>query len=389
MIDTHEALKELVKTARQAECVAVDTEFVWEDTFYPRLGIIQLGWSEADCFLIDVAAIEDLSPLGDLLADEETVKILHDAQQDLWILKQATGITACRIFDTRCAAGFAGLGSTLSLSNLLRMCLDVQLPKTETRTDWLQRPLSEEQLDYALDDVRYLPALREHLLRAIRHLEREAWLDNELALYDDASLYDDRDPDVRYQRVKGTGRLSRHELAVVRELAAWREAEAKVRDIPRNRVLSDEAFLDIARRKPHNLSALQRLRRISDREAERYGDLLLSAVKRGLMLDENECPLASENSRPNPFEDARLDFAMAFMRGQCLSNGLDIALVASKADVKDVVANGQAGKHSRLLGGWRYEFLGADLLELLSGKFALGVDPETHLPALIRQRSQM
>jgi ribonuclease D len=384
MIKTLEALKDVVKQAREAECVALDTEFVWEDTFYPRLGIIQLGWSATDCFLIDAVSIDDLSPLGDLLADEQTVKILHDAQQDLWILKHATGMTPKCIFDTRCAAGFAGMSSTLSLSNLLRMCLDVQLPKTETRTDWLQRPLSEDQLDYALDDVRYLPALRDHLLQAVKDRAPEAWLEDELMLYNDVSLYEDRDPDLQYQRVKGTGRLSRHELAVVRELAAWREAEAKVRDIPRGRVLSDDVFLEIARRKPQTTDALQRLRRVSGREMERYGEVLLSAVKRGMALGENECPVASENSRPNPVEDARLDLAMAFMRGQCLSKALDIALVASRADVKDVVAHGAAGKHSRLLDGWRYEFLGADLLALLSGKHAIGVDPETQLPTLIR-----
>ena len=384
MIETQDALQEVIQNARKAECVALDTEFVWEDTYYPRLGLIQLGWSEADCFLIDAVALNDLSPLGDLLADEQTVKILHDAQQDLWILKHATGVASRCVFDTRCAAGFAGMSSTLSLSNLLRMCIDVQLPKTETRTDWLQRPLSDEQLDYALDDVRYLPALRTHLLRAVRHREREAWLQDELSLYDDPVLYDDRDPDVQYQRVKGIGRLSRHELAVVRELAAWREAEAKVRNVPRNRVLGDDAFLEVARRKPHTKEALQRLRRVSGRDAERYGEVLLSAVKRGMGLDERDCPPASDQSRPNPFDDARLDLAMAFMRGRSLADGLDIGLVASRADVKDLVSNGENGKHSRLLSGWRYEFLGADLLALLSGKHAIGVDAKTHLPTLVR-----
>lgn len=389
MITTHDALQDVVKRAQQAQCVALDTEFVWEDTYYPRLGVIQLGWSETDCFLIDAVALNDLSPLGDLLADVQTVKILHDAQQDLWILKHATGVSPQCIFDTRCAAGFAGMSSTLSLSNLLRMCLDVQLPKTETRTDWLQRPLSDDQLDYALDDVRYLPALRENLLRSIRRQGREDWLEDELKLYDDAALYDDRDPDVQYQRVKGIGRLSRHELAVVRELAAWREAEAKVRNVPRNRVLGDDAFVDIARRKPHTLSALKRVRRVSEQDQERYGKVLLSAVNRGMKLDERDCPPAMDRGRPNPFEDARLDLAMAFTRGQCLSAGLDIALVAARADVKDVVTHGENGKYSRLLSGWRYAFLGADLLALLNGKHAVGVDAETHLPTLIRERSDV
>ncbi|MDA0712136.1 MAG: ribonuclease D, partial [bacterium] len=176
MISTEAGLKDVVRQARQSDCVALDTEFVWEDTYYPRLGIIQIGWSETNCFLIDAVAISDLSALGDLLTDAQTVKILHDAQQDLWILRHATGVTPCRIFDTRSAAGFSGMSSTLSLSNLLRACLNVQLAKTETRTDWLQRPLSDDQLDYALDDIRYLPALYHHLEALALELGRGEWL---------------------------------------------------------------------------------------------------------------------------------------------------------------------------------------------------------------------
>lgn len=385
LITTCTALKPVIDRARAASCVALDTEFVWEHTFYPRLGIIQVGLSDTDCHLVDAPAIDDLSPLGSLLGDASVVKILHDAQQDLWILKHATGIAPKNVFDTRCAAGFAGMSSTLSLVNLLRTCLSVPLSKTETRTDWLRRPLSDEQLAYAADDVRYLPALRNHLLDAVRKRDRAAWLADELALYDDPALYDDRNPDEQYLRVKGTGRLSRRELAIVRELAIWREGEARTRDVPRNRVIDDEAMVEIARKKPHKAEALNRLRSLNTRDIGRISNAILNAVKQGLLLDERDCPPDAAPAQPNPFHEARLDLAMAFLRGRCLSEGIDIALVASRADVKDLVANGRAQSDNRLLKGWRREFLGGDLLDLLNGKHGIGIDAKTRLPELLRE----
>ena len=275
MIDTPDALQALVDRALDAPFVAVDTEFVWEKTYYPWLGIVQVGLAHDDCHLIDAVALKDLSPLGAVLASQDTVKILHDAQQDLWILRLATGAWPRNVFDTRCAAGFAGLGSTMSLSNLLRTCLDVQLAKTETRTDWLKRPLSDNQLDYALDDVRYLPALRDHLLSAIHRRDRDTWLAEELSRYDDEELYNDRVPEDQYARVKGTGRLSRRDMAILRELASWREREAQKANVPRNRVLSDDAMVQISRRKPHSIRSLKRLRGILDETAQKYGEIIL------------------------------------------------------------------------------------------------------------------
>jgi ribonuclease D len=385
MIDTPDALQALVNRALNAPYVAIDTEFVWERTYYPCLGIVQVGLSEDDCHLIDAVALSDLSPLGALLSDRDTVKILHDAQQDLWILRRITGAVPCNIFDTRCAAGFAGLGSTLSLGNLLRTCLDVELPKTETRTDWLQRPLSDEQLAYALDDIKFSPALRDHLLSAIHRLDREVWLREELSRYDAAELYDDRVPEEQFARVKGTGRLSRRDMAIVRELAAWREREAQHVDRPRNRVLTDDVMVEIARRKPHSIRSLKRLRGVAEETVKQYGDIILGAVREGLMIDEKDCPPVSPPAHPNLFEDARQDLAMAFLRGRCLSSGIDISMVASRADVKALVSNGRSGNGSPLCSGWRHEFLGADLLGLLKGEHAIGIDPETHLPELLRE----
>ncbi|MYC14622.1 MAG: ribonuclease D [Gemmatimonadetes bacterium] len=386
LINTPNELETLVNRALDAPCVGIDTEFVWEQTYYPRLGIIQVGLSENDCHLIDAVTLSDLSPLGTLLSDPHTVKILHDAQQDLWILRRITDAIPCNIFDTRCAAGFAGLSSNLSLGNLLRMRLNIQLPKTETRTDWLRRPLSDKQLEYALDDVRFLPALREHILTDIQRRGRENWLAEELRQYDIAKLYDDRAPEEQYTRVKGTGRLSRRDMAIVRELAAWREKKARQVDRPRNRVISDDAIVQIARRKPQSIQSLKRVRGIARATINQYGNSLLNTVQRGLAIDEKNCPPISLPVRPDPFEDARLDLAMAFMRGQCLSEGIDIAMVASRSEVKEFISSQKNATDNPLHTGWRREFLGADLTALLTGKHAIGINPNTRLPNLLRDK---
>ena len=384
LINTPNALETLVNRALDAPCVGIDTEFVWEQTYYPRLGIIQVGFSENDCHLIDAVTLSDLSPLGALIANRHTVKILHDAQQDLWILRRITDAIPCNIFDTRCAAGFAGLSSTLSLGNLLRMRLNIQLPKTETRTDWLRRPLSDNQHAYALNDVRYLPALREHLLTDIQRRDRENWLAEELRQYDVAKLYDDRAPEEQYTRVKGTGRLSRRDMVIVRELAAWREKKARQVDRPRAWIIRDDALVQIARRKPQSIQSLKRLRGIPRSAINQYGNSLLNAVQRGLAIDEKNCPPISPPERPNPFDDARLDLAMAFLRGQCLSEGIDITMVASRSEVKEFISRKKNATDNPLHTGWRYEFLGADLIALLNGKHAIGIDPDTRLPWLLR-----
>ncbi len=384
LINTPNELETLVNRALNAPCVGIDTEFVWEQTYYPRLGIIQVGLSENDCHLIDAVTLSDLSPLGTLLSDPHTVKILHDAQQDLWILRRITDAIPCNIFDTRCAAGFAGLSSNLSLGNLLRMRLNIQLPKTETRTDWLRRPLSNNQHAYALDDVRFLPALREHLLTDIHRRGRENWLAEELRQYDIAKLYDDRAPEEQYMRIKGTGRLSRRDMAIVRELAAWREQKARQADRPRAWIMRDDAIVQIARRKPQSIQSLKRVRGIARATINQYGNSLLNTVQRGLAIDEKNCPPISPPVRPDLFEDARLDLAMAFLRGQCLSEGIDTAMVASRSEVKEFISPKKNATDNPLHTGWRREFLGADLTSLLTGKHAIGINPNTRLPWLLR-----
>ena len=385
MIDTTDSLASLIEQARRSGCVALDTEFVWERTYYPKLGVVQLGWSEEDIHLIDVLAVDDLAPLGRLLEDPDVVKILHDAQQDLTILRRATGGRPQNIFDTQRAAGFAGLRSSISLVGLLRAVLDVDLPKTESRTDWLRRPLSKRQTAYALDDVRYLPALREALLDRVAQKGHLDWLGEELAAYDDPTLYDEKEPQEQYKRLSGTGRLGLKDLAVLRELAAWREEEARRRDRPRGFVAPDAALVSWARRKPRSPERVEPAKGFSEKQAHRYGTAIAEAVERGLESSYDDLPRPPAHSANEDVEDAQLYLALSYLKGKCLAEGIDPALVGSRAEVKDLVSEG-AGAASNghlLLHGWRGAFLGNDLLKLLRGERAIEVDAETGLPALV------
>ncbi|MDY6911793.1 MAG: ribonuclease D [Chloroflexota bacterium] len=386
MIETPQVLASVVERAMQSQCVALDTEFVWERTYYPSLGVIQIALSAEETFLIDVPAIGDVSPIGKLLANPRVVKILHDAPQDLTILRQATGAFPLNIFDTRCAAGFVGLKSTISLQDLLRNLLGVHLPKTETRTDWLRRPLSEKQLEYASDDVRYLHATRETILSQVQDKGREGWLAEELAEYNDPKLYEEKDSQQQFRHVKGAGRLAARKLAILQKLTEWREDEARRQNHPRAHVVSDEVLINLTKQKPQFISQLKSVKGLSEREIQRYGAEVLKAIEKGLSINEKDCPQPPIRHEDGDSVNARIDFALAFMKGKSADSGIDPALVASRSEIRALVCkwpNAAPENHS-LLRGWRREFLGEELLTLLSGQHSVRLDPKTGLPRLYR-----
>ena len=369
IITTKEALGELVEQAKRIGYLALDTEFIWERTYYPKLGLIQVGFSKEECFLIDVLAGLDLNPLADLLVNANIVKILHDAQQDLIILRQTTGAYPKNIFDTRYAAGFVGIRSTISLSDLVSTLCAVNLAKTETRTNWLRRPLSIPQIDYALDDVRYLPEIREKILARIKRHDREAWLLEDLEEYDNPNLYREKDPYEQYRQVKGAGKLHDDGLAVLRELAAWREKEARRRDRPKSWIIADEILIRIAVQKPRSLDNLLKIKGPSERFIRSNGGSLLTAIEKGLSLEDTEYPLLRNGRERNNSPKTLIDFGFAMVRGKSQGYGIDPGLMASRAEIKALVSDGSKANSDehRILRGWRKKILGEQLKLLLSG----------------------
>lgn len=380
MIDTSKALVRLANTLMAAPAVALDTEFVWDNTYYPRLGVVQVAWPGGESDLIDATALEDLSDLGPVLRAPHVVKVLHDAHQDLIILRRATGAHPCNVFDTRCGAGFVGLGATRSLGVILHDLLNVTLPKTETRSDWLQRPLTDLQERYARDDVRHLLAARTEILRRARERGHIDWLEEEMATYDDPSLYEERDVRACYSRIGGTGRLTMRQRTVLRELAAWREEEARLRDRPRGHIVSDKALVEIARRLSRTQSRLTGIRSLDRPAVSRYGATLLGIVEGALSIPREAQAAPPEKFPDNNAHAARVHLVMAYVMGRSLACGIDPALLASRKDVSVYVAGGARQDHA-LSRGWRHAFLGKDLPGILDGSLEVRMDPDTMLPS--------
>lgn len=355
MITTPEDLKALMKRAHETNAVALDTEFVWEKTYYPQLGLIQLALSNEECFLIDPSALEDLTPLGELLADRSVVKIFHDAPQDLVILRAATGRDPQNIFDTRLAAGFGGFTSTLSLGTLIEYLLEIKLEKTETRTNWLKRPLNAKQITYAMDDVRYLRAVRVLLLARILP-ETLPWLEEELQRFDNPENYLGITDAERYTKIKGAGGLEAQSLAILQELAAWREAEARKRNRPRGHIVKDTVLLTIARERLTTPDAIEKCGQISAKSVKAYGETLIRLVNKGLKRPVEDCPPLLSTPKLNTKEKTALAGLQDYITLKSDVIGIDPALIGNKNELLQCIRHISLST-SRQKTGWRKKFL--------------------------------
>jgi ribonuclease D len=321
---------------------------------------VQLATGDGSCWLVDTVRIKDIGALGPMLASPSITKVLHDAPQDLGILARATGVSPRQIFDTRLAAGFAGFGATCSLQALLREALGIELSKAETRSDWLRRPLSASQERYAADDVLHLLPLRETVLSRCASDSVRAWLREDLARLDDPTAYQDRDPRLMFLRVKGLARLNARQLAVLRELAAWREAEARQRDWPRGHFLQDGVLVALALLAPTDSAMLAGVPDMPHNMPEAVIADLLAAVARGVSVPDEECPQPS----PDDFSSrrklkAQSDRLLAHISALCAVHQIDPSLVASRADADTFVrqmVEGTAANHP-LSRGWRNTFI--------------------------------
>lgn len=380
MIDSPAALADLLAEAHAARAVALDTEFVWERTFYPALGLVQVGLPGGRVELIDPLAV-DLAPLGALLADDAVVKVLHDATQDLQILARATGARPVNVFDTQRAAGLVGYSATSSLQDLVDAVAGVRLDKGETRSNWIARPLSASQQRYAEDDVRYLIQVYDALAESAEARGRTPWVAEEMARYASDALYTAPDVSDAVERVKARDltRLNARQRAVLRSLASWREVEAQALDRTRRMVLPDEALVDLARRAPASEDDLRRTP-LTERQIARFGAGIVAAVAEGTAAPAEE---RERRGRPGPEEErdaARVLVAQALVAGRCAREGVDPAFVAPKAALRDAVAAGPDAVRD-LLPGWRGTFLGDDLAALLRGDLAVRLDPADGWPA--------
>jgi ribonuclease D len=359
LITAPERLEEVATQLLVAEAIAVDTEFFWESTFYPILGLVQLADSDGSCWLVDAVSIKDLSPLGPVMSSTSVTKVLHDAPQDLSILARATGSMPRTIFDTRLASGFAGFGATCSLQNLLRQVSGVELSKAETRSNWIRRPLSANQLRYAADDVLHLLKLREQLLATCSNDTVRGWLAEELTRLDDPAVYQEREPRLMYLRIKGSFRLRADELAVLRELAAWREEEARQRDWPRGHVLPDNVLVALSQRKPCDMAALTATPDLPHNMPTNVMATLLAVISRGLAIKESDCPHPAEEGGSKHKLKTRCDRVLAHISNACETHHIDPTLVGSRTEIESflqLLDQGTAAEHP-FATSWRRAFI--------------------------------
>ena len=346
---------------------ALDTEFVWTSTYRPRMGLVQLGSASGEGWALDCLTGASTAPLADLLRDASCVKILHAAQQDLEHLAAYAHATPRNVFDTALAAGFAGFPAAIGLQRLLKDALDVGLPKTETRTDWCRRPLSPQQVEYALDDVRYLAELRAHLLRRAEDLGTAAWLAEDLALFDDPARYAPPDPDEVWRRVKGVGRLDAIGRAILRAVAAVRERTAAEWNLPRNWLGDDDSLIEMAWHCPDTADDVRlrhRLRQSSQRNEimRRYA----SAARAAAATLPGDCPPSPVRNLGPEFRDL-VDEAMPFVRERATEIHVAPEILAPRAAVAAFLAAPDDPGASPLASGWRRSVLGDDLARRFAG----------------------
>ena len=388
LINTEEGLIDVVKKGISAGAVALDTEFVWEKTYYPILGLIQVGYPDGSVDLIDGVSINDFSSLGQLLSDVNTVKILHDAVQDLVILTRVSKAFPKNVFDTQRAAGFVGLSSSISLSELLKKVLSIRIEKSETKSDWVARPLSDSQIEYAREDVCYGVDLMKAILKKAGALDYKKWVLQEMLIYENEALYKEKDPMLISPKVKNSGSINFKQKTLLRSICIWREASARKQNLPRTFVLPDEVLMKLVKSPPKSIDALKKMN-LGKRFLRKFSTSLWEAIHRG--LHEELVPLENEfsNFEKEDALEAQVDLALAFIKGLSLNTKIDAGLIANRAKVTSFVyANSQ---NEAILQGhplsqtWRNEFCGQHLSKLLKGEGVIRVDAKNKIPSYADQ----
>ncbi|HEX4962433.1 MAG TPA: ribonuclease D [Thermoanaerobaculia bacterium] len=369
-ISTDEGLADAAQRWAEAPLLGLDTEFIRTNTFYHRLGLIQVS-DGGTSWLVDPLKARDLSPLAAVFRSPGT-KILHSASEDVEVFYRALGVVPEPLFDTQIAGALAGAGAFLSYQKLVASYLGVELAKEETRTDWLARPLSAAQLAYAAEDVAYLIPLYERLTAELSALGRWAWVFEDSAALLDTSRFGE-DSEGAYLRVKGAGRLDRRQLAALQALAAWRDREARRRDLPRSFVLKDDLLMALASRRPKNDKDLKRLPAFDARQAERDGGVWLQLLGEAAARPEEALPPRITGKPLSPAVRDLENRLRDLVKERAAALNVPPEILAPRRTL-DALLRLTVGKPDprlpRELLGWRREVIGEDLL-----REALAVTP--------------
>lgn len=377
LITDQAELEAACRTLAEASFVTVDTEFMRERTYWPKLCLLQMAraagdWGDETAYLIDPLAGLDLAPVFDLMSDERVLKVFHAARQDVEIFVNLAGAVPKPLFDTQVAAMVCGYGDQVGYETLVRRIAKAKLDKSSRFTDWSRRPLSDKQLIYALGDVTHLRDIYLSLARRLEKTGRTGWVAAEMAQLTDIGTYV-VEPEEAWTRLKTRSTDPRF-LGVAKALAAWRETEAQRRDVPRGRILKDDAVLEIAANRPETRDQLLAARSLQreGRKAETC-DAILSAVQEG-MAAPVEAPPQPKKARAGAEASALSDLLRVLLKAKSEDLGVAQRLIASAADLEALACGQHEG--AKTLEGWRREAFGEDALRLIAGDIALSAGPD-------------
>lgn len=369
LITDSESLRAVCARLSQADYVTVDTEFMRETTYWPKLCLVQLGGPD-EAVAVDTMADIDLAPLYDIMTAAHVRKVFHAARQDIEIFFNLTGTVPAPLFDTQIAAMVCGFGDSVAYQTLVSRLTDGRIDKSSRFTDWSLRPLSKRQLAYALGDVTHLRTVYEKLKKKLAKSGRAHWLDEEMAVLIDPATYQ-TDPEEAWLRLKPRSN-SRRYLAILRSVAAWREREAQARDVPRNRVLRDESLTEIAAHTPNAPEDLARTRGLSKKAAEgAFGAAILDAVAAGQAVPLDQCPEAREKNDLPRGLGPTVDLLKVLLKMKCDNHNVAPKLIAGTADLERLAADDHAAIPA--MKGWRRELFGNDALALKHGRLGITV----------------
>lgn len=370
LITTTEQLAAACDRLAQHAAITVDTEFLRETTYYPQLCVVQMA-SETDELVIDTLADGiDLKPFFDLMANDAVLKVFHAARQDIEIIFHRTGVVPTPIFDTQVAAMVLGYGDSIAYDQLVERITGHRPDKTHRFTDWSRRPLTNDQLHYAVSDVTHLRKVYAALDADLTKRNRSEWVAEEMGVLTSPRTYD-FDPERAWERMKTRVRKPK-ELAVLMEVASWREHEAQSRDVPRSRVLKDDTVADIATHAPNTLEKLANLRSIPKGfDRSKWGTDIIDAVKRGLARDPATLPKI-EKPRHNNSGAATVELLKVLLRMTSETHAVASKVIATADDLEQIALNDNANVGA--LHGWRRELFGDAALALKHGRLALAIE---------------
>lgn len=377
-IDNDEKLQELCKSIKDAPLLILDTEFIREKTYRAKLCLIQIATDDIVA-CIDPIALNDITPLMDIINDKNKLKILHAARQDYEIFYDLNKQLPQPLFDSQLAASLLGYGEQIGYASLVNKILGVQLDKAHTRTDWSKRPLSEAQIRYASDDVFYLRQLYPVLKNQLAEQGREDWLDEEFDALCQPGLFITH-PEDAWNKVKGINRLRPRQFAAAKNIAEWREKMAIKKDLPRRWILADDILIAAAQLLPKNISQLSTIANIKTATIEKTGEIILNCVKDALALNETDLPSTTKPKRLTADQEIIADLLMTQLRLIASEQNISPANIANRKMIEKII---YGETDIPLLKGWRYQLAGKKIQDLLSGNFSLQIKNNKVVPLKI------